>query len=121
MSALKVGDEIWRFDANHRVYEKDARGQSTGGPIYSKHFIPEIIENETKTHWVIGTGYGEKKVNKKTMRTAQGRYGAWQFYTAEEKEDQIWANQHSYKIRDQLYRATIEQLRRVAEIIGYTP
>lgn len=116
---LKVGDTIYQFDENHRVYPRDDSGRATGGAIYAEFFIPHVIKSETKQSWL--SGYrGEDRVNKKTMREA-GRSGfhGHQWFTEEGRAAQIWLHEHRQPIVRALEHANVEQLRRVAEIVGY--
>lgn len=117
---MKVGDTLYRFDVNRRVYRKAENGRSTGSPIYSEHFEPRTIGGETKLSWLITDGYGIVKVNKKTMRQASNNgWGGWQWFTAEAMEDNIWLADHRHNIRNMLDNASASQLRQVAEILGY--
>lgn len=115
----KVGDTIYKFDENHRVYRRDKDGRAQGGPIYAEHFFPFVIQGETKHSWL--TGYrGEEKVNKRTMRSAgKGGFHGHDWFTEEGKAGRIWLARHRHKIIRHLEHATEEQLRRVAEIVGY--
>ena len=54
----KVGDTIWIFDIQRRVYARDADGRATGGPIWREHWRPVVIVGETSRSWV--TDYGNK-------------------------------------------------------------
>jgi hypothetical protein len=54
----KVGDAIWIFDINRRVYPRDADGRATGGPIWREHWKLHVIVGETSRSWL--TDYGNK-------------------------------------------------------------
>lgn len=119
---MMVGDTIYRFDGNRRVYPKREKGEPSGGPIYAEHFEAHVIGSETKQSWLITDGYGIVKVNKKTMRQAGSNgWGGWQWFSAEGKEANIWLNVHRHKIRNLLDGASPHQLRQVADILGYAP
>lgn len=111
---LKIGDTLYRFDGNRRVY-----GNGTGAPIYCEHFEPLKIIGETKVSWILER---EWRANKKTLSSAPARqYGGRGFFTAGQMEDDIWKHDHAHKIRALLERAPPDQLRKVAEILGYIP
>ena len=118
--ALKVGDTIYRFDHNRRVYDKPGM---SGHLVYAGHFVPEVISSETKQSWLIHRGGKiEWKVNKKTMRSAQtNRQFGQQFHSAEGMQDDIWRNDHRHKIERLMPSATAAQLRQIADILGYAP
>jgi hypothetical protein len=111
MSTLGIGSTIWRFDGNYRVYAKNERGLSTGGPIYREHWRPVQIVGETSRSWV--TSYNGKAPKK-------GLHHGWAF-TPEEVEDDIWFKDHRHKIRDRIDRLDVKTLRAVAALIGYQP
>jgi hypothetical protein len=50
--------KCWVFDINRRVYEKDANGKCTGGPIWREHWQEVKIVGETKKSWI--TLYNKK-------------------------------------------------------------
>jgi hypothetical protein len=52
--APKIGDTIWLFDINRRVYAPD----KSGGPIWREHWRPVEIVSETSRSYV--TKYGER-------------------------------------------------------------
>lgn len=116
---LKVGDTLFQFDENHRVYRHDEKGRPLGGPVYSEHFVPFTIRGETKFSWL--TGYrGDIKVNKKTLRSSADRgYLPHQWYTVEERDGMLWLAEHRHKIIRRLEGATLDQLKQVAAIVGY--
>ena len=112
----KVGDSIWVFDINHREYRRDANGRSAGGPIWRKHWVERRIVGETSRSFDLGY-YG--KCPKKRDATDKHTFA---FSIAE--IDQIeWAEEHGREIARlvQYGRFSIEQLKQIAEIIGYKP
>lgn len=115
---IKVGDTLWRFDSNHRQYDKPGPG---GRIVYRSHFVPEVITGETKMSWLV-QWYQRVvwKINKKTLATAmQNGYSGSQFYTAQGVEDDIWRNEHRCKIEGMMRGASIDQLRQIGAILGY--
>ena len=112
--ANKVGDTIWRFDINRRVYRAKKPGElyGRGGPIYREHWQPLVIVSETPRSWV--TEYGVKCPKK-------GAHQGW-CLTKEELDACCFVQEHRHKISDHLKLiADAAVLRAVAEIIGYKP
>lgn len=106
---MKIGDTIYTFDINRRVYDKPGLG---GSIIYREHFRPHVIVGETKLSWVTDRG-GKAKKKASTPRERGG------FFTAEEVEDDVWQHSHRHRLRDLLDRADPKTLRKVADVLGY--
>jgi len=47
---LKVGDTVWVFDINRRVYDGNGLGAKI---IYREHFRPVHIIGETSRSWIL--------------------------------------------------------------------
>lgn len=120
--SIKVGDTLYRFDENCRVYPEDAKGRRTGSPIYSKHFNGYAITGETPKSWLIDVYGRQVKVSKSELREAgRNGYGATLWYTAEGMADKIWMHDHGYKLAEYVrYKCTVDQLREIAKLIGYS-
>ena len=113
MSDIKIGDTLYLFNENHRVYHRDESGRSYGGPIYSKHFQPITVIGETSRSWVCGTDWSQIK----RPKSSRGMSG---IFTAQEMADDIWVNDHKIKIVDKIRGCRDpDQLRAVAKLIGY--
>jgi hypothetical protein len=103
---MAVGKVVFQRDENERVYRKpDALGG--GGSIERYHYVPRLVESETKISWVLHTGH---KVSKKDPRFVYG---------IADVEDEIWKRRHRWRIESALVGATADQLRQIAAIIGY--
>lgn len=112
---MKIGDTVYRFDINRRVYRDKSPGSfGGGGPIYSEHFEPLKIIGESKSSWLLEHRYSVGKRVLASAKTFPRR-----FFTAAQMDDDIWANEHRYAIREKLTRTPVDQLRQVAAIIGY--
>ena len=103
MSNLKVGDKVWLFDQNRRVYEKDSIISSA--PIFSEYFYQVTITGETSRSWLIG----REKFSKKTLEG---------IYTNETKADKIWDEENRYKITEKVRYCSIIELKKINEILG---
>jgi hypothetical protein len=101
------------FDENHRVYPRDEKGRSTGGPIWRESWVPTVIESETSRSWI--TKYGDKFPKKRAdfERLA---------YSQEEIDELQWVKEY----RADIWRAVQgardpEVLRQIAALIGWEP
>ncbi len=65
---------------------------------------------ETSRSWLTGVQWRPTKLPKKTTV----------FKTEADYRLQTWASKHGYRISDMVRRASAEQLRQVAGLIGYT-
>jgi hypothetical protein len=91
----QIGDTVWVFDGNRRVYRKPEVGRiwASGGPIYREHFRPMPIIGETKQSWVIGHPWQSWKVNKKTHEMKAGTgYSPRVYFTQAEVDDDVWVH-----------------------------
>ncbi len=83
---LKVGDFVWLFSVNYRVYAKDKSGRSVGGPIYRESWRKTPIEEVTTRSYVVHGGH--------TKLPLHGKY-----ITSEEELEQVcFVHENSHKI-----------------------
>ena len=106
---MKIGDTLYYFDINRRRYAKPEPGRIFGDLIYAEHFEPREIIGENKVSWLMPYG---GKANKKDPKKSG-------YYTAEQMADAIWLKEHRHKIRNMIERASADQVRAIAEILGY--
>ena len=99
---MKVGDKIWLFSSNRRVYRKD--GIEYSSPIYSEYFYQDTIDGETSRSWIVG----KTKFSKKDTRG---------IFTDQEKEDSIWANDYRWKIVDKVGNCPVSVLKKINELL----
>lgn len=97
---MKVGDEIWMFDENRRVYKK-----GNNHPIFSEHFFKIKIDGETSKSWLIGG----KKFSKKNPVG---------IYTYEQKEDKIWDRENRHEIIEKIRFCSINELKQIYSIVN---
>jgi len=88
-----IGDTVWIFDENHRVYRKDENGRSFGGPIYREHWVPTKITGETTRSWLIG--YGEKIPKKGWNPRAVA-------FSLQEVEEQAYVMDNRHRLGDRV-------------------
>lgn len=109
---MKVGDTIWFFDQNRRVY---APG-TTSPPIWRAHWAPIKVIGETSKSWLIGYEHRPTKLPKSQT--------TWTGYALSEEEiDKAeWVYKNRFVIEKKVgYLNDYDKLKQVAEIIGYKP
>jgi hypothetical protein len=110
---IKIGDALYRFDSNRRVYSLDASGRAHGGPIYAEHFERGEVVGETKFSWLCRITYGEHKVNKKTMLEASPGWSPYRWYTEAQRDEALWDKRHRREIVARVEQCDAATLRRV--------
>jgi hypothetical protein len=112
MSILDKPTHVWVFDCNRRVYPVMAPGEISGSPIYREHWVKREITGETSRSWLIDP-CERVKVPK---RGADPRRF---LFSEKDVDDDVWANDHRYRIERLILTLSPEKLRQVAELIGY--
>ena len=106
---MTIGDTIWLFDGNHRVY-------TTGrhAPDYRSHWRPLPIIGETTRSWIVEPWGRAVKVPK------TGEHRGWAFSQAE-VDDACYLDAHRWRIIEKVkaYTLTAAQLRQIAAVVGY--
>ena len=108
--SVKVGDSVWVFDGNHRVYT-DSDGNRTSSPIWLYHWRERKIASETSRSWVLD--YYDKKVPK------VGHDPRCVCFSMAEVLERTWVHDNQYKIESAIRGLSAEKLREVAKVIGY--
>lgn len=112
---VKVGDTIWCFDINRRRYQGEGLSKTI---IYSEHFDPFEITGETKQSGLVEKYGCVRKINKKTMAEANGKYMPYQWYTEKGMEENIWIKNHRPNISSQVLGVyDVDKLRRIQAIL----
>ena len=109
MSDFKVGDRVFIFDENRRIYDKNSPDWPS--PVYREHFRLVTITGETKMSWLVG----QHRPVKYSKRTCTG------LYTAEQVEEKCWVKNHRHNIANAVHSVPFEKLKQIAEIVGYKP
>lgn len=110
---MKIGDTVYWFDQNRRVYPPKQAGQifASGGPIWKEHWRPERIVSETSRSWV--TDFGSKIPK-------SGPHG-W-LTSQEEINDLAWAHDNAHRIASRIdERLPLNVLKQIAALVGYVP
>lgn len=110
---MRVGDELFTFNENHRVYKRDENGKAFGGPIYREHFRPIYVIGETSKSWIIGHDKTEY------FKTPKSNPFSKNLYTKELMEDKILDQSMRYKVVDAVRYSDVETLKKIAAIVGF--
>jgi len=123
---MQIGDKVWIFDDNRRVYQDD-KGNKTVSPWFRGHFVEKYIVGETKQSWLVGykgNMLDDKtniKVNKKNLTYSIGNnYGRnGKLYISEEEINQkCWMEENLRIIIRKVEQCTdYEKLRKIEEIL----
>jgi hypothetical protein len=117
---FEVGQRVWRFDENYRVYAKNEQGRTMAGPIYSEYFRPMTIMAIEGRSYVVVNGHPADE--RWSCRTLVGFAKAEMLYRNDgEKDDGVWVNGHRHELAELLRNASAAKLREVAEVLGFTP
>lgn len=104
-----VGQTVWRFEENYRVYAKE---DGRHGPIYREHWRPYIVTGETPRSWIAGKGAGQFKIQKAGNRPGFA-------LTAQEVDENCWVNENRWKVVHRVERCSPAVLRRIAALVGF--
>lgn len=114
-SGPKIGDTVYQFDVNRRVYKKDAAGHSTGGPIYREHFRPYVIVGEDKRSWILDT-----PERSWAGEPFPGKVAKAKVLTADEMDADCWRHDHRYQLSQAISRCNdVAILKQIAALVGY--
>jgi hypothetical protein len=117
---FKVGDTVFVFDENRRVYsqptaEERKRGKLYGEIIYRRHFGEYKIVGETPRSWIVGTP-GFQNCD---MKFPKKRDMLHRFYSDAEVDDAVWVHENRHKLALFLNTLDADKLREVAKLVGY--
>jgi len=103
---MQIGDKVWLFDSNRRVYQDD-KGNTTTSPWFRGNFTERYIVGETKRSWLVGfkgntvEDRTNIKVDKKNLTySITNNFGFdKKLYISEEEIDRkCWINDNHRKI-----------------------
>jgi hypothetical protein len=111
---VKVGDTVWVFDKNRRVYPPRVVGD--GGfrfPIWREHWQPLKVVGETSRSWLLD-GWDKLKVPK--VNADPRRFA----FSQAEIDEQAWLHENHYRIISKIqYSSDTQLFREIAALIGY--
>jgi hypothetical protein len=121
--ALAVGQKLWRFEPNKRVYEKE-----NGYPrlVYRHHWIENgaTVVGETRVNWLV-VPYDKEPPYNLFMRDIarvpkNGPLPPEYAVDAAVVEQDIWVHDNKYKLIDVIQKSRdYAALKAVAELVGY--
>ena len=97
----KVGDTVYLFNENRRVYRKDESGKSFGSPIYREHFLPIRVTGENARVLFLND-HTTFVINKKSGLARVGGYQTEPFFTQKEMEDACFIKENSIVVSEQI-------------------
>jgi hypothetical protein len=114
---MKIGDTVWVWDGNVRVYKDKG-----GGPDFRSSFVAHVITAETKASWLLDGEYSDAlKVDKKTLLLRGANlYGKnREIYTSAEQVDSaVFVHDEIGKIVDAVRQChSAEKLRAIQELL----
>lgn len=112
---MKIGDIVYIFDFNHRVYPKDNKNFCYG-PIYREHFVERQILGETSRSWLVGFRGGD------VTSRCTGKYAkkdCMGLYTLKQVQEACYKHENAYKIAKLVEKVDYTTLKAIASIIGY--
>lgn len=127
MSEYQIGQRVWVFEVNRRIYSKAPEGQlwSGGSLIYSEHFVERAVVGETSRSWIIGDGKRPQStwIQFKVPKGKNGcnQHGTRVIYSDEQKDADIWLHDHRYEIVRMVERADPRTIVEVGKLVGYKP
>jgi len=119
----KVGDAVWVFCDDIRVYAKDDRGNTIGGPIYRHKWEKRVVHSENARSIFIAMDM--KSTYRRLDRTdkaawREGKSPRGYARNEAEVDEMCWLDDNRWRIGERVQReATPAQLAAIAEIIGY--
>ena len=118
---FKVGDEVYLFDQNRRVYTRADKGCKWSGSkvIFREHFVKYKIVGETSRSWLIGVEWRPDKYPK-NRKNDNPKWWGGRFYTAEEVDEACWIEANRVVLADAVrFCDDIGKLKQVAALVEY--
>lgn len=118
--SLGVGDSVWIFDENRRVY-RDEDGNYSSRCIFRQHFCKVKVTGETRQSWILSY-QNNIKVNKKTLKYKRGYGRDGNLYLTEDDIDKMcWIKDNKMNIIDIVRRCdNYKKLKQVEDIMILT-
>ena len=88
--ATKVGDTLFRFEANHREYPRGTDGTPMGGTIFRAHFRPWLVVGFEKRSLLVSPSPDGSH----PTTVSPGC-----FKTEAEVDDACWLNENAHRVR----------------------
>lgn len=116
-----IGQRIWSFDENRRRYATDsATGRRAGSPIFAAHFEPHTVAGIEARSYLIVRGHPPEGQWNTPVKVGFDK-AERAYRTDDERDAQIWVEDHRWKVVEAVRRADVATLKRVAAVVGYAP
>lgn len=116
----KIGDPIWIFDDNQRVYSKPD-GSKTNAPIWHGHWKRRVITAETSRSWLLDGSENAKKSSRVRVEKNHQKTFTSPCFSREEIDQRFSALLTASKVRDAIFRnADPNMILRLAGMLGVT-
>lgn len=126
---MKIGDSVWIYDSNCRIYPKDENGKHipNSSPDYRLSWLEKFVIGETRISWIVANSRDAKpgqkwrchKIPKKPeFQSTEVRGVA---YSAEELDAAVWQSSHRWRVIRMVEHCNGDTLRKIAELVGYQP
>lgn len=117
-----IGQRVFVWDENRRVYRRDASGKAMGSPIWREHWRPAVICGETPRYWLAGHAIDSNVTLSRCLAKIPKKGDLPSNIALDEQhiERRAWIAEHRGHLANMI--RTIEchdTLRKVAELIGY--
>ena len=112
---MKVGDKVYTYNENRRVYPEDKTISS--GPIYREHFELKEIVGETTQSWIVG--YPGWSADSRACSKHKKKADHPSLFSKAEVEEEVYMHDHAYKIANLVHHANYKTLKAIANLIGY--
>ncbi len=111
ISKLTIGDIVYYFDGNYRVYEKN--GVKKSSPYEEDYYRPLKVVAETEREYILDYGTINKRSNLLTLGKTKHKY-----FMNKERLDEIYLSENGYKIADKIrYLRDANKLKKIEEIL----
>jgi hypothetical protein len=127
VAELKVGDKVWAFDQNRRVYatKRDASYHPSGPPIWREHWVEQEVLGENRASFFIGfsgTVFDLKRLSHyRKLSKADLKAGKCRGFAFSEAEiDRLaWVEENRFKLIERIRQCDDhDTLTKVAELIA---
>lgn len=111
--SLKIGDTVWQYDGNHRIYAEPEPGRLYSGILIYRYFWRKrTIVAETSRSWIIDS-YPKRKIPK------TGPHNGYAL-SQQEVDDACWNNTNRCRLAGHVGRfEDTAVLKKIAALIGY--
>lgn len=121
--AIGLGSVVWWRDPNCRVYAKDEKGRSVGGPIERGYWRAATVVGESPRMWLLSSFAPKLPKSGKVPAVLATSIGA--------VDRAVWLAENKHAIEGAVHRITwgvvvdseaaFAKMKAIAEIVGFEP